>query len=130
MSTHSWLAPPPPSPRQTAYSSVEQHEREKFHSTHGYHYPPFIERPIYRVAFIDHPTKPCSNLPRFDRISLSKTRTINLRQRSIALDAIAGRFCNNPRSFVEAKNEGKTLFKKSSQKIFSRSHFGFIQFVP
>lgn len=30
------IPPPPPSPRQTAYSSVA-HEREKFHSTHGYH---------------------------------------------------------------------------------------------
>ena len=50
-------SPPPPSPRQTAYSSAA-HEREKFHSTHGYPLS-FIHRAsnLSRLAFIDHPRR-------------------------------------------------------------------------
>lgn len=59
-------------------------------------------------------TKPCSNLPRFDRISRTCT---NLRQRSIA-----DRLCNNPRSFVENKKREKSYCSKSL-------HFEFIQSV-
>lgn len=54
-------------------------------------------------------TKPCSNLPRFDRISRTCT---NLRQRSIA-----DRLCNNPRSFVENKKRETLLLKISSLRI-------------
>lgn len=56
-------------------------------------------------------TKPCSNLPRFDRISRTCTN-IDLRQRSIA-----DRFCNNPRSFVENKKRETLLLKISSLRI-------------
>lgn len=61
-------------------------------------------------------TKPCSNLPRFDRISRTCTN-IDLRQRSIA-----DRLCNNPRSFVENKKREKSYCSKSL-------HFEFVQFV-
>lgn len=56
-------------------------------------------------------TKPCSNLPRFDRISRTCTN-IDLRQRSIA-----DRLCNNPRSFVENKKRETLLLKISSLRI-------------
>lgn len=59
-------------------------------------------------------TKPCSNLPRFDRISRTCTN-IDLRQRSIA-----DRLCNNPRSFVENKKREKSYCSKSL-------HFEFIR---
>lgn len=61
-------------------------------------------------------TKPCSNLPRFDRISRTCTN-IDLRQRSIA-----DRLCNNPRSFVENKKREKSYCSKSL-------HFEFVQSV-
>lgn len=49
--------PPPPSPRQTAYSSAA-HEREKFHSTHGYPLSSIHRASnLSRLAFIDHPRR-------------------------------------------------------------------------
>lgn len=50
-------SPPPPSPRQTAYSSAA-HEREKFHSTHGYPLSSIHRASnLSRLAFIDHPRR-------------------------------------------------------------------------
>lgn len=107
-------SPPPPSPRQTAYSSAA-HEREKFHSTHGYPLSSIHRASnLSRLAFIDHP-----------RRNLVQTCRDSIAFRELAPT------CANDRSRTDSAitHDHSSKTRKEKRYCSKSLHFEFVQSV-
>lgn len=109
-------SPPPPSPRQTAYSSAA-HEREKFHSTHGYPLSSIHRASnLSRLAFIDHP-----------RRNLVQTCRDSIAFRELAPTST----CANDRSRTDSAiiHDHSSKTRKEKRYCSKSLHFEFVQSV-